>query len=71
MNRMKALIEINVYGGNTLLATLKKHDDLPTGIYSDRPVKSLINLTPCVQANMVFCQKFRFQLVLLLFLAPL
>ncbi len=48
---MKALIEINVYGGNTLLATLKKHDDLPTGIYSDRPVKSLINLTPGIQAN--------------------
>lgn len=48
---MKALIEINVYGGSTLLATLRKHDDLPTGIYSDRPVKSLINLTPAVKAN--------------------
>ena len=48
---MKALIEINVYGGNILLATLKKHDDLPTGISSDRPVKSLINLTPGIQAN--------------------
>lgn len=48
---MKALIEINVYGGSTLLATLRKHDDLPTGIYSDRPVKSLIDLTPAVKAN--------------------
>lgn len=48
---MKALIEINVLGGCTLLATLKKYEDLPTGIYSDRPVKSLINLTPAIQAN--------------------
>lgn len=48
---MKALIKINIYGGNTLLATLNKHDNLPTGIYSERPMKSLINITPCVQAN--------------------
>ena len=48
---MKAIIEINVFGGSTLLATLKKYEDLPTGIYSDRPVKSLINLTPTIQAN--------------------
>lgn len=48
---MKALIEINVFGGFTLLATLKKYEDLPTGIYSDRPVKSLIHLTPAIQAN--------------------
>ncbi|WP_444928321.1 hypothetical protein ACJJI4_23710 (plasmid) [Microbulbifer sp. TRSA002] len=48
---MKALIEINVFGGSTLLATLKKYEDLPTGIYSDRPVKSLISLTPDIQAN--------------------
>ncbi|MCG8612058.1 MAG: hypothetical protein MI864_16145 [Pseudomonadales bacterium] len=48
---MKALIKINVYGGNALLATLRKHDDLPTGIYSDRPVQSLINLTNVLKAN--------------------
>lgn len=48
---MKALIEINVYGESTHLVTLLRHDDLPTGIYSDRPVKSQINLTPAVKAN--------------------
>ncbi|QFT57141.1 hypothetical protein [Microbulbifer sp. THAF38] len=48
---MRALIEINVFGGSTLLTTLKKYEDLPTGIYSDRPVRSLINLTPGIQAN--------------------
>ena len=51
---MKALIQIHIYGGRGHLATLSKHDDIPTGIYSDKPVNSLINLTPTIKADVKF-----------------
>ena len=53
MNLMKTLFEINVYAGCTLLASLRKHDDLLMGIYSNR-LRSRINLTPAVKENVKF-----------------
>lgn len=48
---MKVLFRIPIFGDNYQLATLSKYDDVPTGIYSDRPLNSSIALTRDIKAH--------------------
>jgi len=48
---MKVQFRIPIFGDDYQLATLSKYDDVPSGIYSDRPVNSSIALTKQVKAH--------------------
>lgn len=48
---MNAVLEIKIYGAGKHLATLKKHDEVPIGLYSDKPLRSHIHITPSVVAH--------------------
>lgn len=48
---MNAVIEIKIYGKNNHLVTLKKNDEIPNGIYSNKPLKTHLHLTPTITAS--------------------
>jgi hypothetical protein len=43
---MKALIRLQISGGRKKLVTMSKLGDIPEGIYSEKSVRSVIDITP-------------------------